>query len=203
MPTKYSDFADIFSKKSINVLPERTGANEHAIKLKEGNQLPSGPIYILRSVELETLKTYIKTNLANAFIRALKSSTGAPILFVRKLNGSFRLCVNYQGLNNFTIKNQYPLSLISESLDWLGRAKQFTQLDLTSAYHWMRIKKGDKWKTVFQTWYGHFEYQIMPFGLSNASASFQGYINKILAKKLNIFVIIQLNVIFIYTKDQG
>ena len=93
--------------------------------------------------------------------------------------------------------------LISEFLDRLGHAKQFTQFDLTSAYHQIRIKESNEWKTAFQTWDGHFEYQIMLFGLFNALASFQGYINKILAKKLDIFVIVYLDDIFIYTKDQG
>ena len=172
IPTEYSDFADVFLKKSANVLPERTGANEHAIELEEGKQPPYGPIYSLGPVELETLKTYIETNLANGFIRASKSPAGAPILFVRKPDGSLCLCVNYRGLNNLTIKNQYPLPLIGESLDRLGQAKRFTQLDLTSAYHRMRINEGDEWKTAFRTWYGYFEYQVMPFGLSNALASF-------------------------------
>ena len=149
--TEYSDFADVFSEKSANVLPERTGANEHAIKLKEGKQPPYGPIYSLGPVELETLKTYIETNLANGFIRASKSPAGAPILFVRKPNGSLCLCVDYRGLNNLTIKNWYPLPLIGKSLDRLGQAKRFTQLDLTSAYHRMRIKEGNEWKTAFRT----------------------------------------------------
>ena len=109
--------------------------------------------------------------------------------------------MDYRGLNNLTIKNRYPLPLIGELLDRLAQAKPFTQLDLTSAYHRMRIKKGDEWKTAFQTRYGHFEYQVMPFGLSNAPASFQGYINKILTEKLDIFVIVYLDDILIYTKD--
>ena len=154
-------------------------------------------------MELETLKAYIETNLANGFIRPSKSPAGAPILFDRKSDGSLRLCVDYRGLNNLTIKNRYPLPLIGESLDRLGRAKQFTQLDLTSAYHRMRIRKGDEWKTAFRTRYGHFEYQVMLFGLTNAPASFQGYINKILAEKLDIFVIVYLDDILIYTKDDG
>ena len=111
--------------------------------------------------------------------------------------------MDYWGLNNLTIKNRYPLPLIGESLDRLGRAKRFTQLDLTSAYHRMRIKEGDEWKTAFRTRYGHFEYQVMPFGLSNAPASFQGYINKILAEKLDIFVIVYLDDILIYIEDPG
>ena len=154
-------------------------------------------------MELETLKAYIETNLANGFIRPSKSPAGAPILFDRKSNGSLRLCVDYRGLNNLTIKNRYPLPLIGESLDRLGRAKRFTQLDLTSAYHRMRIREGDEWKTTFRTRYGHFEYQVMPFGLTNTPASFQGYINKILVEKLDIFVIVYLDDILIYTKDDG
>ena len=105
MPTKYLDFTDGFLEKSANVLPERTGANEHGIEVKEGKQPPYGPIYSLGPVELKTFKTYIETYLLNGFIRAPKSLADAPILFVRKPNGSLCLCVDYQGLNNLTIKN--------------------------------------------------------------------------------------------------
>ena len=126
VPTKYLDFADVFLEKSANVLPEQTGANEHVIKPEEGKQTPYGPIYSLGPVELETLKTYIKTNLSNGFIQTSKSPADAPILFVRKPNGNFCLYVDYQGLNNLTIKNWYPLSLIGESLDRLRQAKQLT-----------------------------------------------------------------------------
>ena len=206
-PTKvsaeYSDYNNVFSAENATELPENTGMNEHTIKLEEGKQLSFGPIYSLRPVELETLKTYIETNLANGFIRPSKSPAGAPILFDRKPDGSLRLCVDYRGLNNITIKNQYPLPLIGESLDRLGRARRFTQLDLTNAYYRMRICEGDKWKTVFRTQYGYFEYQVMPFGLSNAPATFQGYINKILAEKLDVFVIVYLDDILIYTEDPG
>ena len=206
-PTKilaeYSDFADVFSPDLASKLPEHTGINDHAIELVDGQQPPYGPIYSLGPVELETLKAYIETNLANGFIRPSKSPAGAPILFDQKSDGSLRLCVDYRGLNNLKIRNRYPLPLIGESLDRLGRAKRFTQLDLTSAYHRMRIREGDEWKTAFRTQYGHFEYQVMPFGLTNAPASFQGYINKILAEKLDIFVIVYLDDILIYTKDDG
>ena len=203
IPTKYSDFSDVFLEEKASILLEATEINQHAIELQKGQQPPYGPIYSLGPVELKTLKTYIKINLANDFIRPSKSPAGALILFIGKPNGSFRLCVDYRGLNNFTIKNRYPLPLIGESLDRLGRAKRFTQLDLTSAYHRIKIKEGDKWKTAFRTRYGHFEYQVMPFGLSNAPASFQGYINKILAEKLDVFVIVYLDDILIYTEDPG
>ena len=112
VPVKYLYFANVFSEKSANVLPEQTGANEHAIELEKGKQPPYGPIYSLGPVELETVKPYIETNLANSFIRASKSPAGAPILIVRKPNCSFCLCVDYRGLNNLIIKNWYPLPLI-------------------------------------------------------------------------------------------
>ena len=172
VPAEYSDYSNIFSAENAAELPENTGINEYAIKLEEGKQPPFGLIYSLGPVELEILKTYIKTNLANGFIRPSKSPAGAPILFDRKPDGSLRLCVDYRGLNNITIKNRYPLPLIGESLDWLGWARRFTQLDLTNAYYWMRICKGDEWKTAFQTWYRHFKYQVILFGLFNAPAIF-------------------------------
>ena len=203
IPDEYSDFTDVFSEKKALVLPERTELNEHAIDLEDGKQPPYGPIYSLGPVELETLKTYIETHLKTGFIRPSKSPAGAPILFDKKPDGSLRLCVDYRGLNNLTIKNRYPLPLIGESLDRLGQAKRFIQLDLTSAYYRMRIKEGDEWKTAFQTRYGHFEYQVIPFGWFNAPASFQGYINKIMAEKLDIFIIVYLDDILIYTEDQG
>ena len=135
IPVEYADFVNVFSKELAKMLPEQTGINKHAIKLEENKQPLYGLIYSLGLVELETFKTYIKTNLANDFIRPLISPAGASILFVWKLNGSLCLCVNYRGLNYFTIKNRYLLPLIGKSLYWLGQAKRLTQLDFISAYH--------------------------------------------------------------------
>ena len=200
---EYSDYSNVFLAEHAVELSKNTGMNEHAIKLKEGKQPPFRPIYSLGLVELETLKTYIKTNLAIGFIRPSKSPARALILFDRKPDRSLRRCMDYWGFTNLTIKNQYPLPLIGESLDWLNRAKQFTQLDLTNAYHQMKICEGDEWKTAFRTRYNHFKYQVMPFGLSNTPATFQGYVNKILAEKWDIFVVVYLVNILIYTKDPG
>ena len=149
------------------------------------------------------MKTYIETHLKTRFIRLFKSPAAASILFNKKLDSSFWLFVNYQGLNNLTIKNRYLLPLIGKALDWLDRAKQFIQLNLITTYHQMRIREGDEWKTAFRTWHGHFKYQVMLFELSNASASFYSYINKILSKKLDVFIIVYLNNILIYTKNEA
>ncbi len=160
LPTsgQFYDFLVTSLTCSNTELLEHTGINNHAIELVDDLQPPYGPIYSLGPVELETLKAYIKNNLASGFIRPSKSSAGAPILFDKKPDSSLRLCVDYRGLNNLTIKNWYLLPLVGESLDRLGRARRFTQLDLTNAYHQMRIREGNEWKIAFRTRYGHFEY---------------------------------------------
>ena len=144
IPDKYSDFTNVFSEEKALVLSEHTKLNEHAIDLEDGKQPPYGPIYSLSSMELETLKIYIKTHLKIEFIWPSKFPAVAPIFFNKKPDGSFYLCMDYWGLNNLTIKNWYSLPLIGKSMDRLKRAKRFTQLDLTSAYHQMRIKEGDE-----------------------------------------------------------
>ncbi len=142
--SKYADFADVFSPKLAAELPEYTRINNYAIELVDDQQLPYDPIYSLGPVELETLKAYIENNLANAFIWPSKSPAGVPILFDKKPDGSLRLCVDYQGLNNLTIKNWYPLPLVGKSLDRLDHARRFTQFNLTNAYHQMRIKEDNE-----------------------------------------------------------
>ena len=107
-------------------LPKNTGINKHAIELQDEKQPLYGPIYSLKTLELKTLKTYIKTHLNTGFIQPSKSPSDASILFDKKPNSSLLLFVNYQSLNNLMIKNWYPLLLIRKALDRLGRAKQFT-----------------------------------------------------------------------------
>ena len=123
IPAEYSDYSNVFSAEYAAELLENTGINEHTIELEESKQPLFGSIYSLRLVELETLKIFIKTNLANNFIRPFKSPVGAPILFDKKPDRSFRFCVNYWSLNSLTIKNKYLLLLIGESLNRLGQAK--------------------------------------------------------------------------------
>ena len=144
VPAKYSDYSNVFSVENATELSEYTRINDHAIELEEGKQPPFKPNYSLRPVELETLKMYIETNLANGFIRLSKSFAEAPIFLDRKPDISFRLCVNYWGLNNIIIKNQYPLLLIGKLLDWLGRTRRFIQLDFTNTYHRIQICENDK-----------------------------------------------------------
>ena len=135
IPTKYSDFSNVFSSNPVAELPEYTGINNHSINLLNDRKLLYGPIYSLRLLELETLKTYIKTNLDSGFIRPFKSHANILILFIRKKDISLHLYVDYRGLNNLINKNYYPLPLISKLFNCLGCAKRFIQLDLINAYH--------------------------------------------------------------------
>lgn len=121
------------------------------LNCKKVDSGPIKPIHNLKPVRLKILKTYIESNQANDFISASKSFADAFILFDQKLDESFWLCINYQSLNNLIIKNWYPILLMSQSLDQLDCTKRFTQLDLTSAYFWIRIQEGNKWKTAFRT----------------------------------------------------
>jgi hypothetical protein len=124
------------------------------------------------------------------------------VLFVWKPDGSLRLCVNYRGLNAITPKNQYLLPYINKLIDYLVNTKFFTKLDLRDVYHRIRIRKGDKWKTAFRTRYGHYEYMIMLFGLYNAPATFQAYINKVIQGILDKYYIVYLNNILIYSQTK-
>ena len=135
VPAEYTDFINIFSKKLVKVLFKETSINMHTIKLVDCKQLSYGVIYSLVTIKFEKLKIYIKTNLINEFIWPSKSLAGTLILFVCKFDESFHLCVYYQEINNSTIKNWYPLSLIDKLLNWLKQAKRFIQLNLTNAYY--------------------------------------------------------------------
>jgi transposase InsO family protein len=199
IPTAYSYLKKVFSKEAAEQLPMH-GPQDHAIEL-DGGSPTFGPLYNLSATELGVLREYIDENLAKGFIRPSSSPAGAPILFVKKKDGSLRLCVDYRALNRITVKNRYPLPLISEALDRLVGAKIYTKLDIRSAYNLVRIREGDEWKTAFRTRYGHFEYLVMPFGLANAPATFQAYINRVLSDYLDVFCIVYLDDILIYSQS--
>ena len=174
---------------------------EHKIDLEPNSGPPWGPLYPMSEPELEELRDYLETSMGSGRIRRSISPAGAPVMFVPKKGGGLRLCVDYRGLNQITIKNRTPLPLISETLDRLEGAKIFTKLDLADAYHRLRIREGDEWKTAFRTRYGHFEYLVMPFGLSNAPATFQAYINQALIGLIDVTCVIYLDDILIFSAD--
>jgi len=125
----------------------------------------------------------------------------SPIMFVKKKDGKLRLCVDNRALNHVTKKERYPLPLIGEALDRLQTAKYYTKLDIKDAYHNVRIKEGDEWKTTFTTKYGTYEYLVMPFGLTNAPAAFQRWINRTLQSYIDICCIVYLDDVLIYSEN--
>jgi len=200
IPEQYKDLAIVFSKKEADKLPPHR-LTDCEINLQPGATLHYGPIYPLTLEESEVLKDYIKENEKKGFIRESHSPAGYPVLFQKKSDGSLRLCVDYKRLNAVTIRNSYPLPLINDIIERVKGAKYFTKLDLRSAYNLIRIKEGDEYKTAFRTKYGHYEYLVMPFGLKNAPAIFQSFINSVLRPFLEKSVILYLDDILIYSNS--
>jgi len=148
---------EVFSKKKAETLPPHRQI-DHAIDLEPDYKLLYGRIYNLSKFELRTLKTFIETNLADSFIQRSSSSAAAPILFPRTKDGRLRLCVEYRALNLGTVKNRYPVPPISELLDRVHEARIFTKLKVRNAYHLIRGKESDEFKTAIRTRYAQFEY---------------------------------------------
>ena len=156
VPSEYHKFANIFSKTKAEVLPPHH-LYDLKINLEEGAQPPVSPIYSLSASEQEALKEFIEENLNTGFIRPTSSPHGAPVLFVKKKDGSLRLCVDFHGLNHISKKDCYPLPLISDLLDSSRKAWVYSKIDLRHAYHLVRIADSDEWKTAFRTCYRSFE----------------------------------------------
>lgn len=188
----------IFEKLPNGLPPER--AVDHHIDLEPGAKPPFLPIYHMSPLELEELKRQLVELIEKGYIQPSKSPYGAPVLFVPKKNGKLRFCVDYRALNKITVKNRYPLPRIDELLDRLQGAQYFSKLDLQSGYHQIRIAPEDVPKTAFRTRYGHYEWKVLPFGLTNAPATFQGLMNDILRPYLDDFVVVYLDDICIYSK---
>ncbi|KAG5726541.1 hypothetical protein E4T56_gene4663 [Termitomyces sp. T112] len=182
VPLEYHEFADVFSEGSAKELPPHRSYN-HKINLKEGTSPPFGKIYNMSEIELRALKEYLDDMLGKGFICPLISAA------------------DYQGLNKVTKKNRYPLPLIRDLVDRLRSAKIYTKIDLRSGYNNVQIAPGHEWKTTFRTHYGLFEYLVMPFGMTNSPATFQYFMNDIFHDMNDVFVIVYLDNILIYSNS--
>jgi hypothetical protein len=171
------DFQDVFPDEIPGLPPIRD--NEFFIDLHPG----TGPIsiapYRMTPKELQDLKEQLEDLLRKGFIRPSVSPWGTPVLLVKKNDGRSRLCVDYRQLNKATIKNRYLLPRIDDLMDQLKGASVFSKIDLKFGYHHIRVREEDIQKTAFRTRYGHYEYLVMPFGVTNAPTIFMDYMNKI------------------------
>ncbi|GKC91290.1 putative reverse transcriptase domain-containing protein, partial [Tanacetum coccineum] len=159
--------------------------------------------YRLTPSKLEELLGQPRELQDNGFIRPSSLPWGAPVLVVKKKDGSFRMCIDYRELNKLTIKNHYPLPRIDDLFDQLQGSQFFLKIDLRSGYHQLRVHEDDILKTAFRTRYGHFEFIVMPFILTNTPVVFMDLINRVCRPYLDKFVIVFIDDILIYSKTQG
>jgi hypothetical protein len=193
------DFEDVF--KEVPRLPPRRDI-DFSINLMPGAVPVSKTPYRMSTPELKELQMQLEELLKKGYIRPSVSPWGAPVLFVRKKDGTLRLCIDFRQLNKVTVKNKYPLPRIDDLFDQLKDAKIFSKIDLRSGYHQVRIKEEDISKTTFRTRYGHYEFTVVPFGLSNAPVVFMCLMNGVFREYLDKFVIVFLDDILIYSKSE-
>ncbi|KAJ9520744.1 hypothetical protein QJQ45_007613 [Haematococcus lacustris] len=195
------DFAPVFPEDlPAGLPPER--AVDHRIDLEPNKRPPVRSTYAMSTCELAELKRQITEMQEKGFIRPSTSPYASGVLFVRKKDGTFRMCIDYRPLNRITIKNKYPLPRVDNLLDRLHGATIFSKIDLRQGYHQIRIAPEDIPKTAFRTRYGHFEFTVMPFGLCNAPATFQRLMNDIFRQELDDCVIVYLDDILIFSRTQ-
>ncbi|KAJ9546782.1 hypothetical protein OSB04_019325 [Centaurea solstitialis] len=194
------DFPDVFPEDLPGVPPERQV--EFGIDLIPGAAPVAKAPYRLAPPEMQELSNQLEELLGKGFIRPSSSPWGAPILFVKKKDGSMRMCIDYRELNKLTMKNRYPLPRIDDLFDQLQGAAWFSKIDLRSGYHQVKVREEDVQKTAFRTRYGHFEFVVMPFGLTNAPAVFMDLMNRVCRPMLDKSVIVFIDDILIYSKTK-
>ncbi|KAA0051925.1 pol protein [Cucumis melo var. makuwa] len=194
------EYPDVFPDELPGLPPPREV--DFAIDLEPGTAPISRVPYRMAPAELKELKVQLQELLDKGFIRPSVSPWGAPVLFVKKKNGSMRLCIDYRELNKVTVKNRYPLPRIDDLFDQLQGATVFSKIDLRSGYHQLRIRDSNIPKTAFCSRYGHYEFIVMSFGLTNAPAVFMDLMNRVFKDFLDSFVIVFIDDILIYSKTE-
>ncbi|GAV81381.1 RVT_1 domain-containing protein/zf-CCHC domain-containing protein/rve domain-containing protein/RVP_2 domain-containing protein, partial [Cephalotus follicularis] len=193
-------FSDVFPADLVSLPPRRS--MEFVIDLVPGTAPISKAPYRMAPAELRELKLQLQDLVDKGFVRPSVSPWGAPVLFVKKKDGSMRLCIDYRMLNKATIKNKYPLPHIEDLFDQLQGSRVFSKLDLKSGYHQLRVREGDVEKTAFRTRYGHYEFLVMPFGVTNAPAAFMSLMNDVFRPYLDQFVVVFIDYILVYSGDE-
>ncbi|GBG59358.1 hypothetical protein CBR_g38386 [Chara braunii] len=173
---------------------------EHSIQLVPDYCVHHQAPYRLSILEVTELKRQLEELLRLGFIKPSNSPWGAPVLFARKADGTLRLCIDYRGLNRYTVKNNYPMPLSDELFDRLAGNRFFTKIDLRSGYHQIRVAAADQPKTAFRSRFGYYEFTVMPFGLTNAPATFQRAMNDIFRDILEQYVLVYLDDILVYSR---
>ncbi|GJU89223.1 putative reverse transcriptase domain-containing protein [Tanacetum coccineum] len=176
-------------------------AKYHAVIDCAEKIIPREP-YRLASSEMKELSDQLQELSDKGFIRPSSSPWGAPVLFVKKKDGSFRMCIDYRELNKLTVKNRYPLPRINDLFDQLQGSSVYSKIELRSGYQQLRVREEDIPKTAFKTRYGHYEFQVMPFGLTNAPAVFMDLMNRMCKPYLDKFVIVFIDDILIYSMNK-
>ncbi|GKA11604.1 putative reverse transcriptase domain-containing protein [Tanacetum coccineum] len=194
------DFLKVFPEDLLFLPPTRQV--EFQIDLIPGVALVARAPYRLAPSEMKELSEQLQELTDKGFIRPSSSPWEAPVLFVKKKDGSFRMCIDYRELNKLTVKNRYPLLRINDLFDQLQGSSVYSKIDLLSGYHQLRVREGDIPKTAFRTRYGHYEFQVMPFGLTNAPAVFMDLMNRVCKPYLDKFVIVFIDDILIYSKNK-
>lgn len=194
-------FPDVFPDDLPDGLPPDRGTDIRIDTIPNANP-PVRPVIRLSLAELDELQKQLQTLQKKGFISPSTSAYGAPVLFVKKKDGSLRLCVDYRGLNKITSKNRHPLPRIDELIDRFKTAKYFSKLDLRSGYYQMQIHPDDRHKTAFRTRYGHYEFNVVPFGLTNAPAWFSTLMRTALAPLIDRCVVLYLDDILIYSDTE-
>ncbi|MBW0562605.1 hypothetical protein O181_102320 [Austropuccinia psidii MF-1] len=199
VPPAYHQYLDVLSMVKAEKLPPHRTCDHH-IKL-EGLLPPVSVIYSLSNQDSKTLWAYISGNVEKGFIIPSSSSTGAPVLFVKKKDGGLCLCVDYPKLNAVTRKNGYFIALINQLLTIFNGSTIFSKIYLCGAYNLLTIKEGDEHLTSFRTKYGSCEYFVIQFGLTNATASLKNLVNDIFSDFLNISVLVYLDDIMVFSSS--
>ncbi|GJT37886.1 putative reverse transcriptase domain-containing protein [Tanacetum coccineum] len=194
------DFPEVFPEDLPGIPPARQV--EFQIDLVPGAAPVARAPYRLAPSEMKELAEQLQELSDKGFIRPSSSPWGAPVLFVKKKDGSFRMCIDYRELNKLTVKNRYPLPRIDDLFDQLQGSSVYSKIDLRSGYHQLRVREEDILKTAFRTRYGHYEFQVMPFGLTNAPAVFMDLMNRVCKPYLDKFVIVFIDDILIYSKNK-